>query len=110
MKAAEMLSATAELVSGQRAEDYGDKRVNHKRIAKLWDMWIEERQGLWEESLNDFIQPIEGMKLQKLFSPYDVAMMMLLVKVARLMNSPGHQDSHIDIAGYASILEEIANG
>ena len=42
--------------------------------------------------------------------PYDVAMMMMLVKVARLMHSPGHQDSHIDLAGYASILEEIANG
>jgi hypothetical protein len=36
-------------------------------------------------------------------------MMMMLVKVARLMHSPGHQDSHIDIAGYASVLEEIAN-
>jgi hypothetical protein len=37
-------------------------------------------------------------------------MMMLLLKIARLMHSPGHQDSHIDIAGYASILEEVSNG
>jgi len=92
MKAAEMLIATVELIGGHRAEDYGDKLVNHERIAALWNMWLRER------NLNDKIEA------------YDVAMMMMLVKIARLMNSPGHQDSHIDIAGYASILEEIANG
>jgi hypothetical protein len=40
-------------------------------------------------------------------TPYDVATMMLMVKLARLMQSPGHQDSHIDIAGYAACMEEI---
>ena len=95
MKASELLQHTASLVGGQRAEDYGDKTVNHQRIAQLWDDWLSNsrvREG----------QP--GM-----ITAYDVAMMMLLVKVARLMHSPGHQDSHVDIAGYASILEEIAS-
>lgn len=110
MKAADMLTATAVLVGGQRAQDYGDKTQNHERIADLWNMWLKERQGIWEKSLNSFIQPMDGEGLPPFVSSYDVAMMMLLVKVARLMNSPGHQDSHIDIAGYASILEEIANG
>lgn len=94
MKASEMLLNAAELVGGQRAEDYGDKTVNHIRIAELWNYWLEESRKSGAD---------------KRITPYDVAMMMMLVKVARLMHSPGHQDSHVDIAGYASILEEIAN-
>jgi hypothetical protein len=103
MRAAEMLSATTEFVSGQRAEDYGDKYVNHTRIAKLWTMWLNERTRTWATESDDEPANFE-------ITAYDAAMMMLLVKVARLMHSPGHQDSHIDIAGYASISEEIANG
>ena len=73
--------------------------MNHKRIADLWNIWFDEtRKG------DNFLAECQEI------APYDVAMMMLLLKVARLMHSPGHQDSHIDIAGYASILEEIANG
>ena len=121
MKAAEMLSITAELVCGQRAEDYGDKAVNHRRISELWNMWLTERTPMLEGS--DIIDnqsaggnPVNFLLLtheyehKAMLTKYDVAMMMLLVKIARLMHSPGHQDSHIDIAGYASILEEIANG
>ena len=96
MKASEMLLNAAELVGGHRAEDYGDKALNHQRIALLWTYWLNESR----KGATPFGESITS---------YDAAMMMLLVKVARLMHSPGHQDSHIDIAGYASILEEIAN-
>jgi len=91
-----MLEHAAGLVGGQRAQDYGDKTLNHQRIANLWNAWLTESR------LQD---GVEGY-----ITTYDVAMMMLLVKVARLMHSPGHQDSHVDIAGYAAILEEIAAG
>lgn len=94
MKAFEMLKHAADLVGGQRAIDYGDKTVNHERIAFLWNAWLTES---WKR--RDSIE----------ITAYDVAMMMLLLKVARLMHSPGHQDSHVDIAGYASILEEITS-
>ncbi len=95
MKARELLDKAAEIVGGQRAIDYGDKYTNHARIATLWNMWITERGGVeddagWTE-----------------MTAYDAAMMMMLVKVARLMNSPGHADSHLDIAGYAAVMEEI---
>ncbi len=39
----------------------------------------------------------------------DVAVMMIAVKLARLMNSPGHDDSWIDIAGYAACGMQTAN-
>lgn len=93
MKASEMLEHAAALVGGQRAQDYGDKTINHQRIADLWNAWLTETRS----EISDHIT----------ITAYDVAMMMLMVKVARLMHSPGHQDSHVDIAGYAAILEEI---
>lgn len=96
MKASEMLEHAAALVGGQRAQDYGDKTINHQRIADLWNAWLHESRVSNGPSGD--------------ITAYDVAMMMLMVKVARLMHSPGHQDSHVDIAGYAAILEEIATG
>jgi hypothetical protein len=102
MKAQEMLDAAVVVIGGQRSEDYGDKYENHMRIAKLWTIWLNERVRTWDTEDDEDNANIE-------ITPYDVAMMMLLVKIARLMNSPGHQDSHIDIAGYVSIMEEIAN-
>ncbi len=91
MKAEELLAKAAEIVGGQRAIDYGDKYVNHSRIAALWNMWVSETKP----------------KDDQYIEAYDVAMMMLMVKIARLMHSPGHADSHLDIAGYAAVMEEI---
>jgi hypothetical protein len=91
----DMLRHAATLVGGQRAKDYGDKTENHQRIADLWNYWLSTSPGT------------VGSKFGKI-TAYDVAIMMLLLKVARLMHSPGHSDSHVDIAGYASIAEEIS--
>lgn len=91
MRSEEMLHYAAGLVSGDRAKNYGDKAQNHERIAALWRMWLAQRG-----------KPSD-------VGAYDVAMMMILVKIARLMHSPGHADSHTDIAGYAAICEEIAS-
>ena len=84
----DMLRHAATLVGGQRAKDYGDKTENHQHIADLWNYWLFGDEGKIEA--------------------YDVAIMMLLLKVARLMHTRGHSDSHVDIAGYASIAEEIS--
>lgn len=86
----DMLRQAASLVGGQRAKDYGDKTENHQRIADLWNIWLTERYGN--------TQTIEA---------YDVAIMMILMKISRLMHTQGHSDSHVDIAGYAAIAEEI---
>jgi len=86
----DMLRQAASLVGGQRAKDYGDKTENHERIANLWNVWLTERYGN--------TQTIEA---------YDVAIMMILMKISRLMHTQGHSDSHVDIAGYAAIAEEI---
>jgi hypothetical protein len=88
-KKIDVLEGAIQIVCGERHEDYGDAFVNHTRIASFWNAWITGRE--WSGS------PLTA---------YDVAMMMGLVKVARCMNKP-KLDSHIDIAGYAAIAEDI---
>lgn len=76
----------AELVAGDRQDAYGHPYPNHKRIADFWTV-----------RLRDKLLPGEVIE------PHEVAACMRLTKEARLMNTPGHQDSIDDIAGYADV-------
>lgn len=84
MQRGQILDAAKELTHGDRNENYGDPLTNHTRIAKLWSIWLEVE-----------------------ITPAQVAMCMALVKVARLIQSPSHEDSPIDLAAYAAIYSEI---
>ena len=79
----EYLDIAAKIVTGQRQYDYGDKYQNHKNISELWSSYL-------------------GKKV----AAHDVAICMLLVKVARLKNRKT-EDCYIDMAGYAAIAGEI---
>ena len=68
------------LISGERAKDYGDAYLNHKRIADLWS-------------------PI----LDKDITVEQVYACMIAVKLSRLIETPDHEDSWIDICGYAAL-------
>ena len=83
MKTREYLDTAAKIVTGQRQMDYGDKYQNHENISKLWSAYL-------------------GNKV----SAHDVAICMLLVKVARLKHRTT-EDCYIDMAGYAAIAGEI---
>ncbi|QLF84625.1 hypothetical protein SEA_GAIL_61 [Mycobacterium phage Gail] len=79
-----ILTTAEEIINGQRAKDYGDARENHERIASLW---------------------ADYKKVE--FSPEDVAVMMILLKIARFMENGYHEDTVVDIAGYAGVLEKM---
>ena len=83
-KSSDYIKKAIELVDGQRAIDYGDKTLNHQNIADLWNAYL-------------------GTEI----SAHDVAICMLLVKVARLKNMCT-DDCYVDIAGYAGIAGEIS--
>ena len=83
MKTREYLDTAAKIVTGQRQRDYGNKYENHKNISDLWSAYLGK-----EVSAND------------------VAICMLLVKVARLKHRTT-EDCYIDMAGYAAIAGEI---
>lgn len=75
----EVLQEALHIVSFDRNVDYDEPERNFTRIANLWSAYLEH--------------PI---------TPHDVAVMSLLIKVARIINSPGKQDHWVDIAGYSA--------
>lgn len=85
MNKGEVLSKSADLLSGDREADYGDAVENHTRIAALWSAYL-------------------GFEMQ----PWQVAVCMALMKVSRLANQPAHEDSHVDAAAYLAIAAEAA--
>lgn len=83
-----ILNAAKRLISGARQESYGDARDDFTRTGKMWAA----------------VLGLDGV------TPEQVALCMLLVKVGRLCESPDHQDSWIDICGYAALGGEIGAG
>jgi hypothetical protein len=81
----ECLGRAKECVCGQREQDYGTPENNFQRIAALW-----------------------GAYTGHTYTPIDVAMMMSLLKVARIKSGTGTEDSFVDLAGYAACGAEIA--
>ena len=87
----EILAAAEKCVCGQREEDYGTPEDSFGLIAELW-----------AKALKPCVP--EGTDVCIL--PETVA----LLKVARLIKSPEHLDSWVDLAGYAACGGEIAGG
>lgn len=98
MTRAELLNAALDAVN-KRPKAYGPPERNFDRIAALWNEYLNGKFG---HATNAFYSP--------LLTAVDVACMMVLMKVARLEETPDHDDSWIDIAGYAACGAECAAG
>lgn len=81
-----ILEHAKELINGERDEIYGDPSENFTRIGTM-------------------IAPIVNVER---VTPEQVAMIMVVLKLSRLINTPDHEDSWTDIAGYAALGGEIA--
>ncbi len=86
MKRAEILEQARVCVCGERETDYGSPEDNFKTIADLWSAYTG-----------------------RTYTALDVAMMMALLKVARI-KAGGTDDSFVDLAGYAACGGEIFGG
>lgn len=84
-KRVQLTQTAASLITGDRQRDYGPPVKNFQRIANLW---------------NDHMET-------DIFTPRKVAELMLLLKMARTINSPT-EDSYVDAIGYAAIAGELA--
>ena len=87
MKRDEILHTASELINGDRAKDYGDAYLNHMRIADFWNSYLDHEIKL---------------------TPTDVATMMMLLKIARLINEY-KEDSFVDICWYAALAGEMSS-
>ena len=97
MKRSEILESAKRCVCGDREQDYGSPENNFKTIASLWNSYLYGA-GLMENRNPDVWK---GLK------PKDVAVMMALMKIARIASGNAKGDNWIDLAGYAACGGEI---
>tara|TARA_R100001509_G_scaffold49080_1_gene26687 strand:- start:36 stop:452 length:417 start_codon:yes stop_codon:yes gene_type:complete len=80
------LNEAEKLINGPRAKEYGDASLNHQRIADMWSV-------------------IFGIKVTVSM----VYLAMIALKMSRIMNTPDHEDSWVDICGYGALGAEENN-
>ena len=76
------------VINGERQDAYGAPEDNFAIIADLWNNYL-------------------GNALTKFITPMDVAMMMTLLKIARIRSGTATRDSFVDAAGYIALASEI---
>lgn len=96
MTRSEILDEAKKCVCGQREQDYGSPESNFQLIADLWNNYLFGAEKF---------PPDQAVRLK--ITPTDVAMMMALLKIARIRNGGGTGDSFVDLAGYAACGGEI---
>lgn len=91
--AKEICETAANLVSGERDRQHGDKERNFANIAQLWEAYL-----ICKAQRNDM----------DIITPLDVANMMVLMKIARTLSGQHNPDDYIDACGYAACAGELA--
>ena len=81
-KGTNMLLDAARTIA-ERGRVYGDSAVNMATTARLWSVVL-------------------GFDV----TPVQCALCLVQLKIARLLVTPDHSDSAVDIAGYAAVLHE----
>lgn len=75
----DILQEAITITKGQRADQYGKAEDSFKMVADLWSTYMGTQ-----------------------FQTHDVAILMALLKVARIKTGPSKRDSWVDLAGYAA--------
>ena len=87
MNRADILDAAKDYVTKDRADTHGDAESNFGQIAAYWSAHLDTA-----------------------VTATDVAVMMTLMKLARIKANPQHLDSWVDGCGYLACGGEIASG
>lgn len=87
----ELVEKMCKCIFNDRQNTYGKPEDNFQTIADFWNTYLR---------IND-----DHFKITK----QDVANMMILLKVARMISSPEHLDNYVDAAGYAIIAGSFVN-
>lgn len=82
-----ILQQADEIINGDRANDYGSVTENFSRIAVRWSQHF-------------------GVEV----TAQQVGLCLIELKLARLVNSPEHRDSIMDVAGYVGCLDKLSKG
>ena len=100
-----ILEEVDKILSGARRKDYGTPKESFKRIADYWNAYLCHKRDLVDRSAQEEDLPYEFLRGTYL-DTHDVAMMMVLFKIAREENGHTH-DSCVDIIGYTALADEM---
>ena len=87
----EILDAAKKCVCGDRDKQYGPPENSFRAIATMWNAYLDDRLTIY-------------------LNARDVAVMMALFKVARIMTGHGKADNWVDACGYLACGGEIEGG
>jgi hypothetical protein len=87
-----VLQEAQRIIYGDREQTYGSPSKNLETIAQMWNAYTG--------ALNKDTHQLNAQ---------DVAVMMVLLKIARLANQPDHRDSLVDGVGYFALVDRIIN-
>lgn len=76
------------VVNGERQDQYGEPEDSFACIADLWNAYLADH-------------------LQANLNAHNVAMMMALLKVARIKTGAGSADCYVDLCGYAALAADM---
>ena len=88
MKREEFLELVRQTVCDKKIQEYGKVEDNFNVIATFWNNYIGQMR----------------------FTERDVAVMMMLVKIARISTGKNKLDNYVDIAGYAACAADFVVG
>ncbi len=81
-----VLREAERVITQDRRDQYGAAEDCFADIAALWTTYT-----------------------RRTFTAHDVAVMMALLKVARIKSNPGHADNYVDLLGYGALAAELAS-
>lgn len=87
-----ILRDTIKTITQDRQDQYGRPENNFQKIADMWNAYIHSYSGATEQ--------IE-------LTPKDVAVMQILLKIARMSTGKEKRDNYVDICGYVAIAYEL---
>ncbi len=85
----EILLKARMIINGERQNQYGDPEDSFAQIARYWTAFLSTK-------------PIDES-----ISAHDVAMMLILMKVARCKGQEYKEDNYIDAAGYIALANDM---
>jgi hypothetical protein len=107
----QIVAEAQHIVSGARRQQYGAPEQNFERIGALWNVWLKLKLSA-QLAQGEFADPEASAVRQwladhTLIDARDVSPLMRLMKEARLLESPAHADSFVDLVGYALTGAEV---
>ena len=85
MKHLKILDEAKRLTSKDREKDYGNKKISHENVAKLWSAYLNIT-----------------------ITAHDAAILMCLLKIARTQLGKNRIDNYVDLVGYTAIAGELS--